>query len=74
MAKIKLDIFRFDEAVDTVPHCDIVEVDIPETTTVLEALEYAKAEIDGSISFRRSCRSAICGSCSMNINGITGLA
>lgn len=74
MAHIKLNIFRFDEAVDTVPHRDIVEVDIPETTTVLDALEYAKAEIDGSISFRRSCRSAICGSCSMNIGGITGLA
>jgi succinate dehydrogenase iron-sulfur subunit len=74
MAKIKLDLFRFDEAVDDVPHRDVVEVDIPETTTVLDALEYAKAEVDGSISFRRSCRSAICGSCSMNINGITGLA
>jgi succinate dehydrogenase / fumarate reductase, iron-sulfur subunit len=74
VAKIKLDIFRFDEAVDTIPHRDVVEVDIPETTTVLDALETAKAEIDGSISFRRSCRSAICGSCSMNINGTTGLA
>ncbi|MDQ2864667.1 MAG: succinate dehydrogenase/fumarate reductase iron-sulfur subunit [Candidatus Eremiobacteraeota bacterium] len=74
MAQIKLDIFRFDEAVDVIPHRDVIEVDIPETTTVLDALEYAKAEIDGSISFRRSCRSAICGSCSMNIGGITGLA
>ena len=74
MAKINLDIFRFDEAVDTVPHRDVVTVDVPETTTVLDALENAKAEVDGSISFRRSCRSAICGSCSMNINGVTGLA
>ena len=74
MAKIKLDIFRFDEATDTVPHRDLVEVEIPETTTVLDALEEAKAQVDGSISFRRSCRSAICGSCSMNINGVTGLA
>ena len=40
--------------------------------TVLDALEECKAEKDGSISFRRSCRSAICGSCSMNINGTTG--
>ena len=71
---VKLDIFRFDEATDDVPHRDVVSVDVPETTTVLDALETAKAEVDGSISFRRSCRSAICGSCSMNINGITGLA
>lgn len=74
MAKITLDIFRFDEATDVVPHRDAVTVDVPETTTVLDALETAKAEVDGSITFRRSCRSAICGSCSMNINGITGLA
>ena len=74
MAKITLDIFRFDEATDVVPHRDAVTVEIPETTTVLDALETAKAELDGSITFRRSCRSAICGSCSMNINGVTGLA
>jgi len=69
MSNIILDIFRFDEATDEVPHRDRVTVDVPETTTVLDALETAKADIDGSISFRRSCRSAICGSCSMNING-----
>jgi succinate dehydrogenase / fumarate reductase iron-sulfur subunit len=70
-----LDIFRFDQATDEVPHRDRVELtDFPESATVLDALEYAKAEIDGSITFRRSCRSAICGSCSMNINGTTGLA
>ena len=74
MAQITLDIFRFDEAVDTVPHRDAVTIEIPETTTVLDALETAKAEFDGSISFRCSCRSAICGLCSMNINGVTGLA
>ena len=74
MSKFTLDIFRFDQATDDVPHRDKVEVDMPDTLTVLDALEHAKAEVDGSISFRRSCRSAICGSCSMNINGVTGLA
>jgi succinate dehydrogenase / fumarate reductase, iron-sulfur subunit len=74
MANITLDIFRFDEAVDVVPHRDAVTIDVPETMTVLDALETAKADVDGSISFRRSCRSAICGSCSMNINGVTSLA
>jgi len=74
MGKITLDLFRYDQAVDAEPHRDRVDIDFPETATVLDALEYAKAEVDGSISFRRSCRSAICGSCSMNINGVTGLA
>src|SRR5882724_5912266 len=45
-----------------------------ERRKLIEPSTSAKAEVDGSISFRRSCRSAICGSCSMNINGVTGLA
>ena len=69
-----LDIYRYDQAVDDVPHRDRVECTIPPNMTVLDALEDVKANVDGSISFRRSCRSAICGSCSMNINGTTGLA
>ncbi len=69
-----LDIYRYDQATDIEPHRDRVECDLPTTMTVLDALENVKAEKDGSISFRRSCRSAICGSCSMNINGTTGLA
>jgi succinate dehydrogenase / fumarate reductase iron-sulfur subunit len=72
--KITLDLFRYDEAVDDEPRRERVDIEFPETQTVLDALEFAKAEVDGSISFRRSCRSAICGSCSMNINGVTGLA
>ena len=69
-----LDIYRFDQATDEVPHRDQVQCDIPTSQTVLDALEDVKAGVDGSITFRRSCRSAICGSCSMNINGVTGLA
>lgn len=69
-----LDIFRFDSQVDDLPHRDRIECDIPVNMTVLDALEDVKANKDGSVSFRRSCRSAICGSCSMNINGTTGLA
>src|SRR5471030_3414827 len=69
-----LDIFRYDDKLDAQPHRDRVEVDMPTNQTVLDALEWAKSECDGSITFRRSCRSAICGSCSMNINGVTGLA
>lgn len=69
-----LDIYRYDEKTDAEPRRDRVEVDLPTTMTVLDALEWVKAEKDGSVSFRRSCRSAICGSCSMNINGVAGLA
>ncbi|ERN13753.1 succinate dehydrogenase [ubiquinone] iron-sulfur subunit 2, mitochondrial [Amborella trichopoda] len=41
---------------------------------VLDALIKIKNEIDPSLTFRRSCREGICGSCAMNINGCNGLA
>jgi fumarate reductase iron-sulfur subunit len=36
---------------------------------VLDALNYIKRYVDGSLSFRWSCRMGICGSCGMNVNG-----
>lgn len=41
---------------------------------VLDALLKIKNEIDPTLTFRRSCREGICGSCSMNIGGINTLA
>jgi succinate dehydrogenase / fumarate reductase iron-sulfur subunit len=41
---------------------------------VLDGLMKIKNEIDSTLAFRRSCREGICGSCSMNINGLNGLA
>lgn len=41
---------------------------------VLDALIYSKQIFDSTLTFRRSCREGICGSCSMNINGINSLA
>jgi succinate dehydrogenase / fumarate reductase iron-sulfur subunit len=72
--QVTLDVYRYDQETDEEPRRERVSVEIPGTMTVLDALEQAKSEVDGSLSFRRSCRAAICGSCSMNINGTTGLA
>jgi len=41
---------------------------------ILDALIYVKQNFDSTLTFRRSCREGICGSCSMNINGINALA
>ena len=41
---------------------------------VLDALIYIKNELDPSLTFRRSCREGVCGSCSMNIDGTNTLA
>lgn len=52
------------------------EFDVPydNSTTVLLALEWIKGELDGTLTFRRSCRASICGSCGMVINGKSRLA
>ena len=49
-------------------------VDLPESSTVLDALIKIKEEQDGTLTFRRSCRSAICGSCAVTVNGVALLA
>ncbi|MEO5339186.1 MAG: 2Fe-2S iron-sulfur cluster-binding protein [Magnetococcus sp. MYC-9] len=49
-------------------------LEVSETTTVLLALEEIKSRQDGTLTFRQSCRSAICGSCAMKISGRTRLA
>ena len=41
---------------------------------VLDALMFIKNEVDSTLTFRRSCREGICGSCSMNVNGTNTLA
>jgi succinate dehydrogenase / fumarate reductase iron-sulfur subunit len=41
---------------------------------VLDAIIWIKAKIDATLTFRRSCREGVCGSCSMNINGLNTLA
>jgi len=41
---------------------------------VLDALIWIKSNIDSTLTFRRSCREGICGSCSMNIDGVNTLA
>ena len=41
---------------------------------MLDALIKIKNEIDTTLTFRRSCREGVCGSCAMNINGINTLA
>jgi succinate dehydrogenase / fumarate reductase iron-sulfur subunit len=41
---------------------------------VLDALIWIKSKVDSTLTFRRSCREGICGSCAMNIDGTNGLA
>lgn len=57
------------------PHMDTFEVDMDNCgPMVLDALIKIKNEMDSTVTFRRSCREGVCGSCAMNINGKNGLA
>lgn len=56
------------------PYWQEYPVTIPDNATVLDALIQIREDDDGTLSLRCSCRSAICGSCAMRINGHAGLA
>jgi succinate dehydrogenase / fumarate reductase iron-sulfur subunit len=57
------------------PRTDIFEIDLDACgPMVLDALIKIKNEVDSTLTFRRSCREGICGSCAMNIDGTNTLA
>jgi succinate dehydrogenase / fumarate reductase iron-sulfur subunit len=65
---------RFNPEVDAAPRPEEFRLDVGRGMTVLDALIRIKNECDGSLALRYSCRSAICGSCAMDINGSEKLA
>jgi succinate dehydrogenase / fumarate reductase iron-sulfur subunit len=68
-------IYRWDPEGGANPRIDTYQVDrdaIP--PMVLDALIWIKNAIDPTLTFRRSCREGVCGSCSMNIDGVNTLA
>lgn len=66
---------KFNPETDAHPHVEEYRVDVAwRGNTVLDGLFQIKQEVDGSLTFRASCRSAICGSCPMVINGRERLA
>ncbi len=67
-------ILRFDPREDDFPHFQDYEHDADSSESVLDALMEIRNEQDCSLSFRYSCREAICGSCAMVINGEFNLA
>jgi fumarate reductase iron-sulfur subunit len=64
---------RFDPDKDDAPRQDTYEVPVESHWKVLDALNFIKDEIDGTLSHRWSCRMAVCGSCGMMVNGVPSL-
>jgi succinate dehydrogenase / fumarate reductase iron-sulfur subunit len=68
-------IYRFDPDSGESPRADTYFVDLDRCgPMVLDALIKIKDEIDSTLTFRRSCREGVCGSCAMNIDGTNWLA
>jgi succinate dehydrogenase / fumarate reductase iron-sulfur subunit len=74
MAEFTLRLRRYDPESGEAPYWDEHTIELEGHRSVLEGILQAKADHDGSIGIRCSCRAAICGSCGVTINGQTALA
>ncbi|MBM4254729.1 MAG: succinate dehydrogenase/fumarate reductase iron-sulfur subunit [Deltaproteobacteria bacterium] len=66
---ITLEVFRYRPDSEKEPVFQSYSVPFRDDWVVLDALNYLKDQVDGSISFRWSCRMGVCGSCGMMVNG-----
>tara|TARA_R110001592_G_scaffold70230_2_gene215204 strand:- start:167 stop:922 length:756 start_codon:yes stop_codon:yes gene_type:complete len=74
-SNLSIQIYRWNRDSGSNPTVDTFNLDKDKMgPMVLDAIIYIKNNVDPSLTFRRSCREGICGSCSMNINGTNTLA
>ena len=71
---MEINIFRYHPENQKEPTFQSYEVPFREDWVVLDAINYIKDEIDGTLSYRWSCRMGVCGSCGMMINDVPKLS
>jgi fumarate reductase iron-sulfur subunit len=71
--KMGIECLRYDPETDREPRWQSYTVPFEHDTSVLQGLQYIKDHLDGSLTFRWSCRMAICGSCGAMVNGVPKL-
>jgi succinate dehydrogenase / fumarate reductase iron-sulfur subunit len=72
---LQVSLYRYNPETDVAPYMQDFSVDTGgKDLMVLDVLELIKAEHDGSVTYRRSCREGVCGSDGLNMNGKNGLA
>ena len=71
---IGIECLRYNPESDSAPHYQSYDVPFTDDMSVLQGLQYIKDELDGSLSFRWSCRMAICGSCGSMVDGVPRLS
>ncbi len=69
MRTIVIECLRYDPEQDAAPRLQTYDVPFTDDMSVLQGLQYIKDHLDGSLTFRWSCRMAICGSCGAMLNG-----
>tara|TARA_Y100000590_G_scaffold290723_1_gene327257 strand:+ start:1670 stop:2437 length:768 start_codon:yes stop_codon:yes gene_type:complete len=73
--QLQVDVYRYEPELKSNPRIDTYILDKSKFGPMaLDVLIYIKNYVDSTLTFRRSCREGICGSCSMNINGTNELA
>ena len=72
--QVSMKILRFNPEKDTKPHFETYVVEQEPTDRVLDALNSVKWQLDGTLTYRRSCAHGVCGSDAMQINGRNRLA
>jgi len=70
---IEIEVLRYRPEQDQEPFYQTYSVPFADDWSVLQGLQYIKDDLDSSLSFRWSCRMAICGSCGMMIAGVPKL-
>jgi len=72
---LQVSLYRYNPESDEAPYMQDFSVDTGgRDLMVLDVLELIKAEYDGTVTYRRSCREGVCGSDGLNMNGKNGLA
>jgi fumarate reductase iron-sulfur subunit len=67
--QITLEVARYRPGIETEPVLQPYEVPLRKEWAILDGLNYIKDQLDGTLSYRWSCRMGICGSCGMTVNG-----
>jgi len=71
---IEMEVLRYHPERDFEPHFQSYRVPFTHDMSVLQGLQYIKDHLDGSLTFRWSCRMSVCGSCGHMVNGVPRLS
>lgn len=74
MSTITIEVLRYRREQDDTPVWQAYDIPYKDDLSILEALNYIKDNLDSTLSYRWSCRMAVCGSCGMMVNNTPKLA